>query len=97
VHNFGDFIRATRAFAAAHVMQADRAYLNSLIDGSGDLMADDTFARLEPMFEKYAEGSEMYALLERAATIYADAAIAAATWAMAGWVIQDAQRSARDY
>jgi hypothetical protein len=95
--NFDDFMSAAWAFAAAHVLQADRAYLNSLIDGSGDLLAEDTFTRMEPMFEKYAEGSEMYALLERAATVYADAAVAAATWAMTDWVIQDAQRSARDF
>ncbi|MGJ7552625.1 hypothetical protein ACSFBI_01400 [Variovorax sp. RB3P1] len=95
--NFGDFMRATRVFAVAHVLQADRAYLNSLIDGSGDLLAEDTFERMEPMFERYPEGTEMFALLEQAATVYADAAVAAATWAIAGWVIQDARRSTRDY
>lgn len=62
----------------------DRKYLNSLIDGSGDLLAEDTFARLEPMFEKYPEGSETRALLEQAATVYGDAAVAAAQAALAG-------------
>lgn len=61
---------------------ADRAYLESLIDGSGDLLAEDTFARLEPLFEKYAADPEMSALLERAATVYGDAAVAAAQSAL---------------
>jgi hypothetical protein len=95
--NFDDFMRATLAFAAAHVLQADRAYLNSLIGGSGDLLAEDTFARMEPMFERHVEGTEMFALLEKAATVYADAAVAAATQAMADWAITDAQRSARNH
>lgn len=61
---------------------ADRAYLESLIDGTGDLLAEDTFARMEPMFEKYAEGTEMYALLEKAAEVFGAAAQAAAQAAL---------------
>lgn len=95
--NFDHFMRAARDFATAHVLQADRAYLHSLIDGSGDLLAEDTFEKLEPMFRKYTEGTDMFALLERAASAYADAAVAAATWAMSGWAIADAQRSARGF
>lgn len=53
---------------------ADRGYLNSLVDGSGDLLAEDTFTKLEPMFAKYADG-DMAALLEKAATAYGDAAM----------------------
>lgn len=62
---------------------ADRAYLESLIDGSGDLLAEDTFTKLEPMFAKYEADAEMNALLERAATVYGDAAVAAAQSALA--------------
>lgn len=53
--------------------EADRAFLNGIIDGSGDVLSEDTFPRMEPMFTKYAEGSEMFALLERAATVFGDA------------------------
>ncbi len=63
---------------------ADTAYLNSLIDGSGDLLAEDTFARLEPMFEKYADDAEMKSLLERASTAYGDAALDEAARVLAG-------------
>lgn len=75
--------------AAAEPAQADdgsaaaRAYLNGLVDGTGDLLAEDTFARLEPMFADYADNAEMLALLERAATAYGDAAQAAARQALA--------------
>ena len=48
--------------SAAQTRAADRLYLESLIDGTGDLLAEDTFTRMEPMFVKYPEGSEMYAL-----------------------------------
>lgn len=61
---------------------ADRAYLDSLIDGTGDLLAADTFDRLEPMFAKYEADAEMMALLERAAQAYGDAAQAAAQKAL---------------
>lgn len=64
-------------------LAADRAYLESLIDGSGDLLAEDTFTKLEPMFAKYEADAEMNALLERAATVYGDAAVAAAQTALA--------------
>ena len=79
----GDLIR--RAFEAHNAAveraeeAADRAYLKGLIDGSGDLLAEDTFARMEPMFAKYPEGSDMYATLERAAQAFSNAALEAAT------------------
>ena len=63
--------------------EADRAYLESLIDGSGDLLSEDTFPRMEPMFAKYAEGTEMFTLLEKAATIFGDAVQDVARQAMA--------------
>ena len=72
----------SRAFAAL-ACATDRAYLESLIDGSGDLLAEDTFTRLEPLFTKYEEGSEMYVLLERAATAYADRAVEMANFVLA--------------
>jgi hypothetical protein len=64
-------------------LAADRAYLESLIDGSGDLLAEDTFTRLEPMFTTYEGNADMMALLEKAATVYGDAAVAAAQSALA--------------
>lgn len=63
--------------------RADRVYLDSLIDGSGDLLAKDTFARLEPMFAKYEVDPEMNALLERASVVYGDAAVAVANFVLA--------------
>ena len=70
----------------------DRAFLNSLVDGSGNLLSEDTFPRMEPLFAKYAVGSPMYALLETAAIRFGDAAQAAAYWAIAGEVIDDIRR-----
>lgn len=68
-------------------LAADRAYLESLIDGSGDLLSEDTFPRMEPMFAKYAEGSDMFVLLEKAATIFGDAVWEVAAWVIAGEAI----------
>jgi hypothetical protein len=63
--------------------EADRAFLNGLIDGTGDLLSEDTFPRMEPMFAKYPEGSEMFALLEKAATVFGDAVQEVAKQALA--------------
>lgn len=62
---------------------SDRAYLQALIDGTGDLMAEDTFAKLEPMFAKYEGNAEMLALLEKAANAYGEAVTAEAQKALA--------------
>lgn len=70
---------------------ADRAYLEGLIDGSGDLLSEETFPRLAPLFAKYAEGTEMFALLERAAGVFGDAAQELAAWVLAGIAIDEAQ------
>lgn len=83
------------AFTRAEVA-ADRSFLSGLIDGSGDLLSEDTFPRMEPLFAKYPEGSEMFALLEAAAIKFGDAAEEAATWAIARVAIDDARRRA-DY
>lgn len=61
----------------------DSTYLNSLINGSADMLAADVFERLEPMFEKYADDAEMTALLEQAAQAYGDAAAEQAKVALA--------------
>lgn len=74
---------------------SDRAYLESLIDGSGDLLAEDTFAKLEPMFAKYDADPEMKALLERAATVYGDTAIALARFVLAETATKEAIEKAR--
>ncbi|RYF61156.1 MAG: hypothetical protein EOO27_03095 [Comamonadaceae bacterium] len=80
------------ALARAEVA-ADRAILESLIDGTGDLLSEETFPRLEPMFSKYAVGSDMYALLEQAATAFSDAAEELAAWVLAGRVVDEARRN----
>jgi hypothetical protein len=64
-------------------LAADRAYIESLIDGTGDLLAEDTYDKLEPLFARYESDADMTALLEKAATIYGDAAVAAAQQALA--------------
>ena len=95
----GDLCR--RAFEAHHAAleraeeAADRAYLRGLIDGSVEPLSIDTFPRLEPMFAKYPEGSDMFALLEKAAIAFSDAAQSAAYWVMAECAINDARRRAR--
>lgn len=71
---------------------ADRAFLNSLIDGSGDLLSEDTFPRMEPMFAKYTEGTPMYALLEKAAEVFGEAVQELACWVLAGVAIDEARR-----
>lgn len=54
---------------------ADRAYLTSLIDGSGDLTAPDVYDRLEPLFDKYAADPEMSALVDKAADAFSARAL----------------------
>ena len=75
---------------------ADRAYLEGLIDGTGDLLAEDTFTKLEPMFARYEANADMTALLEQAATVYGDAAVDAAYWFIAGGLIEEAKKRAND-
>ena len=75
---------------------ADRAYLEGLVDGSGDLLAEDTFTNLEPMFARYEANADMTALLEKAATVYGDAAVAAAFWVIAGVYIDEARQRAKN-
>ena len=72
---------------------ADRTYLNGLIDGTGDLLSESTFLTMEPMFAKYAEGSDMYVLLESASSAFSDAAQELACWVLAGHAIDVAKLS----
>lgn len=72
----------------------DRAYLESLIDGSGDLLAEDTMEKLEPLFARYEADPVMNALLERAVKAYGNEAVAAATWVLAGIFIEQAHQRA---
>nr|WP_315240104.1 hypothetical protein [uncultured Albidiferax sp.] len=58
--------------------QADARYLKRLIDGKVNFFSTDIFAKLEPMFIKYPDGSKMHALLEKAAEAFGDAAVAKA-------------------
>ena len=71
---------------------ADRAFLNRLIDGTGELLSESTFPALEKMFAKYAEGSDMFMLLDAAVEAFSEAAQKIATWAMAGLAIDEARR-----
>jgi hypothetical protein len=76
---------------AAYVMAEDAAYLKTILDGSGDVLSEDTFPRMEPMFARYVEGSAMYTLLENAAIAFSHAADEAAAWALADRVIEQAR------
>lgn len=62
---------------------ADQAYLQALIDGTADVLDADIFDKLEPMFAKYADNSDMLALVNQAAQAYSDAAVKAAQQALA--------------
>jgi hypothetical protein len=94
----GDLCR--RAFEAHHAAVErteeanDRAYLKSLIEGTRDVLSEETFPRMKCLFAKYPEGSEMFAILERAATVFGDAAQEVAAWALASGAIDDARRRA---
>lgn len=70
----------------------DIAFLNGIIDGSGDVLSEETFPRMEPMFAKYPEGSEMFALLEKAAEVFGDAVQEVAALALTQFAIDDARR-----
>lgn len=85
----------TIALARASVA-ADRAYLKSLLDGTQDPLSENTFPRMEPMFAKYTEGSEMFKLLEQAAQVFGDAVQEVAAWALAGVAIDEARRNEDD-
>ncbi|RYH42958.1 MAG: hypothetical protein EON54_17460 [Alcaligenaceae bacterium] len=73
----------------------DRAFLHGLIDGTGDLLGGSTFPTLEPMFTRYAEGSPMFRLVERAAESFSAAVSAAVCQVFAFEAIDAARRSAR--
>jgi hypothetical protein len=62
---------------------ADTAYLQSLINGTGDLLAPDVFDKMEPMFATYEGDAEMTAMLEQAAEVYGDAVMELAKQALA--------------
>lgn len=72
-------VDAAYKFASA----ADRAYLQSLIDGTADMFAADIFEKLEPMFTKYESVADMMAVLNEAAAAYSQAAVKAAQEALA--------------
>jgi len=86
-----DLIRRAEVARARADEAADRAFLNGLTDGTGDLLSEDTFPRMEPMFAKYSEGSEMFALLEKAAAAFGEAVTEYAAWVQAGLAIDEAR------
>jgi len=84
----GDLCRRTLEVYHVAVERAeegvDRSYLECMLNGTDDLMSDDVFRTIEPMFARYAEGSDMYQLLERASQAFGAAALEVARWALAG-------------
>jgi uncharacterized lipoprotein YmbA len=71
------------AAGLAQIEATNRFYLPAIIGGKVEL-SEAIFARMEPMFTTYALNADMMALLDRAATAYADAAVHAAYWSLAG-------------
>lgn len=63
---------------AEFIPTEDQTYLQSIIDGTIDLLDPSIFDKLEPMFTKYADDAEMMGMLNRAAEAYTAAAVAAA-------------------
>lgn len=63
---------------------ADAAYLRAVDDGTVDCFASDVFMRLEAIHARYEYDAAIQALLDRAATAYADAAIDEAARVLAG-------------
>jgi len=51
-------------------MEEDRAYLQTFIDGSADVLSDDILARMEPLVGKYEGHSDMGPLLAQAMDAY---------------------------
>lgn len=62
----------------------DKAYVQSIIDGTIDLLDPGIYGRLEPLFSKYADDAAMMGLLNQAAEVYTAAAMAAASVAVKG-------------
>lgn len=60
----------------------DAAFLQSMIDGTANLLDEGLFDRLEPLFTKYGDDAAMMDLLEKAANAYSEAATAAAQGAL---------------
>jgi hypothetical protein len=86
------FISKNHAAARLAVEEAeDRAFLEGIIAGTEDVLSEDTFPKLEPMFTCYPEGSDMFKLLEQAAEVFGDAVQDVAAWALAGAAIDQAQ------
>ncbi len=89
------FVSRSLSVARLVVEEAeDRAFLERIVDGTGDVLSEETFPRREPRFAKYPEGSNMFALLEKAAEVFGDAVQEIAARAIASCAIDDARRRA---
>lgn len=64
------------------IAQEDRDYLQTLIEGSVPMMDESHSVRLEELYHKYLEDAEAQVLIEKAATAYGDAIIAASVSAL---------------
>lgn len=62
--------------------EADAAYIQTIINGSADLLDPGLYDKLEPLFAKYEADPEMMALLTAAADVYGKAVEAAAMGAL---------------
>ncbi len=87
-----DLVARAMAARQAAEHQADLNYLNALLDGAVDCMAEGVFPRLELMFRRYPETSATYPLREKAAAHFGDLIYGHACWVLAGSTIQSAQR-----
>lgn len=59
-------------------VEEDKAYLQSLINGTADMLDPGIYDKLEPLFTKYADDASMMDLLNKAAEAYTEAAVSAA-------------------
>lgn len=73
---------APAALAADPAKDTDRAYLQTLIDGTADIFDEGILPRIEAMYEKYASDADMMTVLEQAANAWSNAAAEAAKAAL---------------
>lgn len=86
---------AERVIAQAQ-RAADRAYLQGILDGRVKLLSENVFPTIAPMFKRYAEGTPMFALLEKAAEVFGEAVQEVAARVLASCAIDDARRRAAE-
>lgn len=73
----------------APIKSDDEDYLQSLIDGTTNMFAEDIFERLEPMFATYESDAPMMDLLTRASEAYVASSVKAARNVLNSQVVGD--------